>query len=45
VIFGVLAAIIGIYFSSIYNLTSGPIFIIISVVIFIISLIIRGSRK
>ena len=45
VIFGVLAAMAGIYFSSIYNLASGPIFIIISAVIFIISLIIRGSRR
>jgi ABC-type Mn2+/Zn2+ transport system permease subunit len=45
VIFGVLAAIIGIYFSSIYDFASGPIFIIISVIIFIISLAIRGSRK
>jgi len=43
--FGVLAAIAGIYISLVYNFIPGPIFIIISAVIFIISLIIRISRK
>lgn len=45
VIFGILAAVAGIYISLAYNLSPGPIFIIIGTIIFIISLIIRVIRK
>lgn len=45
VIFGVLAAILGIYFSQIYNFPPGPVFILISAAIFIVSLMIRQFRK
>lgn len=45
VIFGILAAIFGIYFSQIYNLSPGPIFILISSGIFIVSLTIRQFKK
>ena len=43
--FGVAAAVAGIYISYTYSLTPGPIFILISSVIFITTLIIRGLRK
>ncbi|MBI4993372.1 metal ABC transporter permease [Candidatus Wolfebacteria bacterium] len=45
VIFGVLAAILGIYFSQIYNLSPGPVFILISAGIFIVSMIMRKFVK
>lgn len=38
VIFGVIASVLGIYFSSIYHSAPGPIFILISVLIFILTL-------
>lgn len=44
VIFGVAAATTGIYFSSLYALTPGPVFILISTMIFIATLIIRQVR-
>jgi len=44
-LFGVLAAVAGIYIALAYNFIPGPIFIIISAIIFIISLAIRISRK
>ncbi|MBI5306448.1 metal ABC transporter permease [Candidatus Wolfebacteria bacterium] len=45
VVFGILAAILGIYFSQIYNLSPGPIFILISAAIFILSLFIKKIKK
>lgn len=44
VIFGIFAAGFGIYISHIYNLPPGPIFILLSAIIFIISLIIRRFK-
>lgn len=43
--FGVAAAVAGINISYTYSLTPGPIFILISSIIFIVTLIIRGFRK
>ena len=44
-IFGVSAAALGVYIAQIYNLPPGPIFILISAGIFIVSLIIRQLKK
>ncbi len=44
VIFGVSAAVIGSAISSIYNFPPGPIFILISTIFFIISLLLRRPR-
>ena len=45
VIFSVIAAVIGVYISYYYNFPSGPIFIIISAILFIFSLFIRAFKK
>lgn len=45
VIFGVFSAIIGVWMSYIYNFSPGPIFILASAMIFIISLIIRRFKR
>lgn len=45
VLFGIIAAVFGIYIASFYNLAPGPIFILTSTVIFIASLIIRIIKK
>lgn len=44
VIFGVLSAGFGIYFSQLYSLSPGPIFILISSVIFLLSFLMRQFR-
>jgi len=45
VIFGVLSAALGIYISFVNNLSPGPIFVLISSIIFIASLFIRKFKK
>ncbi|MFQ5735409.1 MAG: metal ABC transporter permease [Thermodesulfobacteriota bacterium] len=44
-VFGVTAAVLGIYFSHIYALTPGPLFILLSSLIFIATLIIRAIKR
>lgn len=44
VVFGILSAALGIYIASIYNMAPGPIFILISSIIFILSLIVRQFK-
>lgn len=45
VFFGVIAAVLGIYFSHTYSLSPGPVFILISSLIFLSTLIMRQFRK
>ena len=45
VIFGVLSAALGIYISYLYNFSPGPIFVLISSIVFIASLFIRKFKK
>lgn len=45
VIFGVFASAAGIYVSHVYSLSPGPVFIIISALIFVLSLIMRQIKK
>lgn len=45
VVFGIIATALGVYLSQIYHLSPGPIFILISAGIFIISLITREFKK
>ena len=45
VIFGIIAAASGVYIAYIYNFSPGPIFILISAIFFIISLIIRKFNQ
>ncbi len=43
--FGVSAAVLGIYFSHAYSLTPGPIFILLSSMIFLATLLMRSARR
>jgi len=45
IIFGIVAAVLGILVSQYYNYSPGPVFILISSVFFVFSIIYRGFRK
>lgn len=45
VIFGVIAAVLGMYIAYIYQFSPGPVFILLSTIIFVISLFVRFTRK